>query len=93
MASYARPNHQSMPSSHPSPASRLSPFPPAPKNVRIVSVFGEPQRSPTADSRAIPKPTGSHNVSWALWLIAITAFLGLVAIVIACSQGWNHLGN
>jgi hypothetical protein len=92
MASYAGANHQPMPNSHSSAPRRLSPFPPAPKSVRVVSVFSESQPSVTPDSPASPKPETRQAGSWPLWLLAITVFLGLVAMVLARSQVWNQLG-
>ena len=92
MASYAGANHQPRPNSHSSVHRRLSPFPPAPKSVRVVSVFSESQPSPVPDSAATPKPKARQSVPWQLWLIAITVFLGLVAMVLARSQVWNQLG-
>lgn len=92
MASYAGANHQPMPNSHASGPRRLSPFPPAPKSVRVVSVFSEPQPGPTLDSAATPKPKASHSVPWQLWLIAITVFLGLVAMMLARSKVFHQLG-
>jgi hypothetical protein len=92
MASYAGANHQPMPNSHASAPRRLSPFPPAPKSVRVVSVFSEAQPIATLDSPASPKPKAHQTGSWPLWLLAITVFLGLVAMVLARSQVWNQLG-
>ena len=92
MASYAGANHQPIPSSNSSRARRRDQFPPAPKSVRVVSVFSEAQPASTSELPANATPEATHNVSWALWLIAITVFLGLVAIAIARSQVWNQLG-
>jgi hypothetical protein len=94
MASYANANHQPIPSSSFSSgrARRLSPFPPAPKSVRVVSVFSEPQPIATPDNPASPKPETHHAGSWPLWLLAITVILALVALAVARSQVWNQLG-
>ena len=92
MASYAGANHQPMPNSHASAPRRLSPFPPAPKSVRVVSVFSEAQPSATPDSPASPKPKAHQAGSWPLWLLVITVFLGLVVMVLARTQVWNQLG-
>ncbi len=92
MASYAGANHQPIPSSNSSRARRRDQFPPAPKSVRVVSVFSEAQPAGTPEVQASASPEAAHNSSWALWLIAIAVFLGLVAIAVARSQGWNQLG-
>jgi hypothetical protein len=92
MALYAGANHQPIPSSNSSLARRRDQFPPAPKSVRVVSVFSEAQPAGTPEVQASATPEAAHNFSWALWLIAITVFLGLVAIAVARSQGWNQLG-
>lgn len=93
MASYAGANHQPIPSSNSSRARRRDQFPPAPKSVRVVSVFSEDQPAGTPEAPANATPEAAHNVSWVLWLIAITVFLGLVAIAIARTQVWNQLGT
>lgn len=93
MASYAGANHQPIPSSNSSRARRRDQFPPAPKSVRVVSVFSEAQPAGTPEAPANATPEATHNVTWVLWLIAITVFLGLVAIAIARAQSWNQLGN
>ena len=91
MGSIARTNHS--PISSAKPAFRHSPFPPAPKSVRVVSVFSEGQPEHTPDSRA-SKSMRSHRGSlWALWLLGITAFLGLVIAALFWAQLWNHLSN
>ena len=92
MASYAGANHQPIPSSNSSRARRRDQFPPAPKSVRVVSVFSEAQPPGTSEVPANATPEATQSVSWALWLIAITVFLGLVAIAIARTQVWNQLG-
>jgi len=92
MASYAGANHQPMPNSHASAPRRLSPFPPAPKSVRVVSVFSEAQPSSTPASPISAQPEATQNASWVLWLIAITVLLGLVAIAVARFRVWNQLG-
>lgn len=91
-SSFAGANHQPIPSSSSGRARRLSPFPPAPKSVRVVSVFSEAQPSSTPASPISAQPEATQNASWVLWLIAITVLLGLVAIAIARSQVWNQLG-
>ena len=93
MASYAGANHQPVPSSNSGLVRRRDQFPPAPKSVRVVSVFGEPQSGPAPDSAATPKPKASNSVPWQLWLIAITVFLGLVAMMLARSKVFHQLGN
>lgn len=92
MASYAGANHQPIPSSNSSRARRRDQFPPAPKSVRVVSVFSEAQPAGTPEAPANAIPEATHNVTWVLWLIAITVFLGLVAIAIARTRIWNQLG-
>lgn len=63
-SSFAGANHQPVPNSSSGRARRLSPFPPAPKSVRVVSVFSEAQPSVTPDSPASPKPETHQAGSW-----------------------------
>ena len=91
-SSFACANHQPVPSSSSGRARRLSPFPPAPNSVRVVSVFSEAQPSVTPDSPASPKPETHQAGSWPLWLLAITVTLALVAMLLARSRVWNQLG-
>lgn len=75
------------------PAGRLSPFPPAPKSVRVVSVFSEEQPELDSASRVGDCPRSHRGPLWSLWLLGITALAGLVIAALLRAQLWNHLRN
>jgi hypothetical protein len=83
--------NQPLSSSSSRPARRLGQFPPVPKSVRVVSVFSEPQPSPTLDSPATLKPESHSGLAWALWLLGFTVILSLILAAIFGASFWNQL--
>jgi len=90
MASYAGAN-QPLSSSSSSPARRLGQFPPAPKSVRVVSVFSEAQPMRTAERPASAKPQMRSALPWAFWLLGFTVISGLALAAIFGTRFWNQL--
>lgn len=91
MGSLARTNRQ--PITGVKPAGRLSPFPPAPKSVRVVSVFSEEQHELSPSSRVSECLRNHRGPLWSLWLLGITVFAGLVIAALFRAHLWNHLSN
>lgn len=91
MGSLASTNHQ--PISGAKPAVRLSPFPPAPRSVRVLSVFSEcqPERAPDCGSSEALRSRRASLL--ALWLLGITVISVLVIGALFRAQLWNHLSN
>ncbi|MCE9632120.1 MAG: hypothetical protein K8S94_15570 [Planctomycetia bacterium] len=75
------------------PVGRLNPFPPAPKSVRVVSVFSEEQHELSPAGRVGECPRSHHGALWSLWLLGITVFAGLVIAALFRAHLWNHLSN
>lgn len=73
------------------PSRHAMPFPPAPKSVRVLSVFDEG----TLDSpHMCPDPTGvaqSRHAPWALWLLGITVISALILAAVFWERIWNQL--
>jgi len=89
MGSLASSNHSPIASAK--PAGRLSPFPPAPKSVRVVSVFSEGQSEHPADSRTSNDLSVRRDSLWALWLLGLAVISGLLIAALFRGQLWNHL--
>jgi hypothetical protein len=83
--------NQPLSSSSSSPSRRFGQFPPAPRGVRVVSVFSEPQPSPTPDNPVTLKPEARSLPPWGLWLLGFTVILGLVFAAIISARFWNQL--
>jgi hypothetical protein len=92
MASYAGAN-QPLSSSGSGPARRLGQFPPVPKSVRVLGVFGHdqpeqgPERLGNADAHA------SRDTSNWLWALAFMAIIGLISAAIFGARLGDYLGN
>lgn len=93
--SYAGSNHPAMPSSSPGSARQLSPFPPAPKGVRVLSVFseGQPALAPDSPATASANPRARLVSPRALWLLGLMVISVLVFAAIFRAQLWNQLGR
>jgi hypothetical protein len=89
MASYVGAN-EPLSSSGSKPARQLGQFPPAPKSVRVVSVFGEAQPVRTVESPTTVKPEVRFVRLWALWALAFTVILGLVIAAILGARFGNY---
>ncbi len=60
------------------PSRRASPFPPAPKSVRVLSVFNEGVPEVPLPEHAPPTSQYRQRASWALWFLGITVISGLI---------------
>lgn len=90
-SSFAPANHRAMPGVRAS--RRVMPFPPAPKSVRVLSVFSE--GSPDA-SQAGNGTTGFGHAlatSCAVWILGITLLSGFALVAVFWGKIWNQLSN
>jgi len=98
-SSFAGANHRPMPISAPASvsgplrAARAEAFPPAPKSVRVVSVFDEGLSARVADQKSLGNSIRPSQLSWGLILAGITAFSGLALAAISAARIWNQLGK
>jgi len=91
MGSIASTNHQAISSAK--PASRKSPFPPAPKSVRVLGVFGHDQPEQVPERLGGADAHASRGTSKWLWALAFTVIIGLISAAIFGARLWDYLGN
>jgi hypothetical protein len=91
MGSLASTNHQTITGTK--PASRKSPFPPAPKSVRVLGVFGHDQPERVTERLGGPDAQTSRGTSRWLWALGFTVILGLISAAIFGARLGNYLGN
>lgn len=89
MGSLAGTNHQAITGTK--PASRTSPFPPAPKSVRVLRVFSHDQPERAPEHFGGPDAQASRGTTKWLWVLGFTAILGLVFAAIIGARVWNQL--
>ena len=89
MGSLVSTNHQAITSTK--PVSRISPFPPAPKSVRVLGVFGHDQPERVPERLGGPDAQASRDTSKWLCALAFTVILGLVLAVILGAGLGNYL--
>ena len=89
MGSLVSTNHQAITSTK--PVSRISPFPPAPKSVRVLSVFSHDQPERAPERLGGPHTQVRRSVSRWLWALAFTVILGLIIAAILGARLWNYL--
>lgn len=87
MGSLASSKHQSIAGTK--SAARLSPFPPPPKSVRVLSVFGEEPAGNFSEARSGQIARISSRPSWRVWLIGITVITGLAVATVIVARLWN----
>jgi hypothetical protein len=89
MGSLASPNHQAITGAK--PASQISPFPPAPKSVRVLSVFSHDQPERAPERLGGPHAQVSRSVPRWLWALAFAVILGLILAAILGARLGNYL--
>jgi hypothetical protein len=89
MGSLASTNHQAITGTK--PASRKSPFPPAPKSVRVLGVFSHDQPEQAPERLGGADAHASRGASKWLWALAFTVIIGLISAAIFGARFWNQL--
>jgi hypothetical protein len=91
MGSLAGTNRQALTGTK--PASRKSPFPPAPKSVRVLGVFSHDQPERAPERLGGPDAQASRTASRWLLALGLTVILGFVFAAIFGARLGDYPGN